>query len=88
MITSLLRVTGMTCNGCVKHVDAALRSVPGVAAVEVMLTEQRAKVVHDPERAPVPILIAAVDGAGYAAADTAADAADAAGGAAGAGSAR
>lgn len=64
----------MTCNGCVKHVDAALRSVPGVAAVEVMLTAQRAKVVHDPERSPVPILLAAVEGAGYAAAPADADA--------------
>jgi len=55
----------MTCNGCVKHVDAALRQVPGVAAVEVLLVDQKAKVVHDPEQSPLPILIAAVAGAGY-----------------------
>lgn len=36
-------------------------------AVEVMLVDQKAKVVHDPERSPLPILIAAVEGAGYAA---------------------
>jgi len=58
----------MTCNGCVKHVDAALRVLPGVAAVEVLLVDQKAKVVHDPERSPLPILIAAVEGAGYSAA--------------------
>jgi copper chaperone CopZ len=58
----------MTCNGCVKHVDDALRSVPGVAAVEVLLFDQRAKVIHDPEQSPVPILLAAVEGAGYHAA--------------------
>jgi copper chaperone CopZ len=68
VITSLLRVTGMICNGCVKHVDAALRQIPGVAAVEVLLVDQKAKVVHDPERSPVPILVAAVEGAGYEAA--------------------
>jgi len=67
VITSLLRIEGMTCNGCVKHVDGALRAVPGVAAVEVLLVDQKAKIVHDPERSPVPILIAAVEGAGYAA---------------------
>jgi copper chaperone CopZ len=67
VITSLLRITGMTCNGCVKHVDSALRAVPGVAAVEVLLVDQKAKVVHDPERSPLPILIAAVEGAGYGA---------------------
>jgi copper chaperone len=68
VITSLLRITGMTCNGCVKHVDAALRAIPGVAAVEVLLVDQKAKVIHDPERSPLPILIAAVEGAGYSAA--------------------
>ena len=58
----------MTCNGCVRHVDSALRAVPGVAAVEVLLVDQKAKVVHDPEQSPLPILIAAVGGAGYEAA--------------------
>ena len=58
----------MTCNGCVKHVDAALREVPGVTAVEVDLANGRAKVVHDPAKSPAPTLIAAVDAAGYAAA--------------------
>lgn len=69
MITSLLRVTGMTCNGCVKHVDAALRAVPGVGAVEVLLVDGKAKVVHDPERSPLPILIAAIAAAGYGASE-------------------
>jgi len=64
----------MTCNGCVKHVETALRAVPGVAAVEVLLFDQRAKVVHDPERSPVPILLAAVEGAGYEAAPVEAEA--------------
>jgi copper chaperone CopZ len=58
----------MTCNGCVKHVDQALRSIPGVTAVEVTLAENRAKIVHDPEQSPVPALIAAVETAGYSAA--------------------
>ena len=66
MITTL-RITGMTCNGCVKHVDKALRSVPGVTAVEVSLPEQRAKVVHE-DGAAVTALVAAVESAGYSAA--------------------
>jgi len=65
-VITTLRVSGMTCNGCVKHVDAALRKVPGVTAVEVDLAHGRAKVVHD-EQSPVPALVAAVDDAGYAA---------------------
>lgn len=66
MITTLA-ITGMTCNGCVKHVDKALRAVPGVSAVEISLAENRAKVVHDPEESPIPALIAAVESAGYSA---------------------
>ena len=70
MITTL-GITGMTCNGCVKHVDGALRALPGVTAVEVSLPDNRAKVVHDPQQSPVDSLIAAVVDAGYTAAVTA-----------------
>jgi copper chaperone len=66
-VTTTLRITGMTCNGCVRHVDKALREVPGVTSVEVSLPEQRAIVVHS-EDAPVPSLVAAVESAGYTAA--------------------
>jgi len=64
-VITTLRITGMTCNGCVKHVDAALRKLPGVTAVEVELAGGRAKVVHDPEQSPLASLVAAVDEAGY-----------------------
>jgi copper chaperone len=64
-VITTLRITGMTCNGCVKHVDAALRAVPGVSAVEVKLADHQAKIVHDPERSPIASLVAAVQLAGY-----------------------
>jgi len=51
-------------------VTQALKAVPGVTAVEVSLAEQRAKIVHDPEQAPTPGLVAAVETAGYHAAET------------------
>lgn len=57
----------MTCNGCVRHVDKALRALPGVAAVEVSLAEQAAKVTHD-DATTLPAMIAAVESAGYDAA--------------------
>ncbi len=59
-----LRITGMSCNNCVRHVDKALRGVPGVTAVEVSLPEGRAKVEHGADTA-LPALIAAVESAGY-----------------------
>ena len=61
MITTLA-IEGMTCNGCVRHVDAALKKVPGVSAVQVSLADHQAKVVHE---GPVEALAAAVESAGY-----------------------
>jgi copper chaperone CopZ len=59
-----LRITGMTCNNCVRHVDRALRGVPGVSQVAVDLPEGQAEVVHS-EATPLASLIAAVESAGY-----------------------
>ncbi|HQR85427.1 MAG: copper-binding protein [Burkholderiales bacterium 35-55-47] len=39
-----LKVEGMTCGSCVKHVKQALEAVPGVAHVEVDLASGRARV--------------------------------------------
>jgi copper chaperone CopZ len=64
-VITTLRITGMTCNGCVKHVDAALRSLPGVSAVDVKLADHHARVVHDPEQSPLANLVSAVEAAGY-----------------------
>jgi copper chaperone CopZ len=65
-VITTLRISGMTCNGCVRHVDKALREVPGVTAVEVSLPEERAKIVHE-ATAPLEALVAAVESAGYSA---------------------
>jgi copper chaperone CopZ len=66
VITSL-RITGMSCSNCVRHVDKALRAVPGVSAVEVSLPDRTAKVEHD-EASLVSAMVAAVESAGYKAA--------------------
>lgn len=66
MLTTL-RVEGMTCNGCVRHVREALRGVPGVAAVEVDLASGQAHVQRDPATASDAHLVAAVEAAGYTA---------------------
>jgi copper chaperone CopZ len=66
-VITTLRITGMTCNGCVRHVGQALRAVPGVSTVEVSLPEGTAKIVHD-ESASLNAMLAAVESAGYEAA--------------------
>lgn len=57
-----LRIDGMTCASCVRHVEKALQKVPGVTQVEVNLATEKARIHHDSE---VATLIAAVEKAGY-----------------------
>ena len=67
MVTNL-RISGMTCNHCVRSVGDALRSVPGVSKVDVRLPD-RAEVEHD--GATLAKLVAAVESAGYEASEIA-----------------
>ncbi|WP_243302335.1 heavy-metal-associated domain-containing protein [Geothrix oryzisoli] len=62
MTTEIYRVTGMTCGGCVRHVDKAIRTTPGVAEVAVDLASGTAKVTGT---ASFEALSAKVAEAGY-----------------------
>jgi copper chaperone CopZ len=69
-VITTLSIGGMTCNGCAKHVDAALRALPGVSAVKVQLAANTAEIVHDPQQSQADAMIAAIERAGYSAAVT------------------
>ena len=60
--TTELKITGMTCNHCVKNASRALEGVEGVEVVEVRLEPGSATVSGTAE---VTQLIAAVKEAGY-----------------------
>ena len=62
METRIYRVQGMTCGGCAKHVEKALRSVSGVTGVAVDLS---AGTVSVEGTAPYESLAASVTAAGY-----------------------
>jgi len=62
MTTEHYRVTGMTCGGCAKHVEKALRAVPGVTEVTVDLANGAASVEGT---ASFELLAASVGAAGY-----------------------
>jgi len=57
-----LKIEGMSCNNCVRHVSEALRAVPGVERVEVSLAQGQAVVEGE---APLERLIEAVQEEGY-----------------------
>lgn len=63
--TERYMVGGMTCGSCVRHIQKALRAVPGVATVRVDLGSGTATVERDPAAAPVEQLVEAVTAAGY-----------------------
>ena len=68
MEATKIKVSGMTCQGCVRSVTRVLKAVPGVDAVEVSLERGEADVRYDPARTAVPALRKAVEDAGYGAA--------------------
>ena len=60
----LLKVEGMMCEHCVKHVTDALMSVPGVTKADVNLKKKGA-LVDCSEEVTNEALVAAVKEAGY-----------------------
>ncbi|MBD8632053.1 cadmium-translocating P-type ATPase [Oxalobacteraceae sp. CFBP 8755] len=66
-----LLIDGMTCASCVARVEKALAQVPGVTGASVNLATEKARIDG---AAPAAALLAAVEGAGYAARIETADA--------------
>jgi copper chaperone CopZ len=62
MDTKVYRVDGMSCGGCARHVEKALRAVLGVTEVRVQVAEGTAAVTGD---APREALAASLKEAGY-----------------------
>ncbi len=58
-------VTGMTCAACVRRVEKAIASVPGVVAAPVNLATASATVTYDAGETGAAAIAAAVTGAGY-----------------------
>ena len=65
METIALKVSGMSCSGCVGSVTRVLKAVSGVTEVAVQLTPGRADVTYDPARTAPAALKAAIEDAGY-----------------------
>lgn len=62
-----LKVGGMTCRSCIRHVKEALTEVEGVSEVEIEFAERKVKVKHQLDATPVEALVEALSDAGYAA---------------------
>lgn len=65
MENTTLKIEGMSCQMCVKHVTKALQGVNGVEAVSVSLDSNSADVQYDASVASMDAFKAAVSEAGY-----------------------
>ena len=65
MQTEVLKITGMTCGGCVSSVTKALKAVSGVSDAKVSLPTGEATVQFDPAVTSPDRLKSAVLQAGY-----------------------
>ncbi|MEO8188368.1 MAG: heavy-metal-associated domain-containing protein [Burkholderiaceae bacterium] len=65
MQTELMKVTGMTCGGCISNVTQALKAIDGVGDVKVSLSAGEATVEYDERLTSSDQLKSAVKGAGY-----------------------
>jgi copper chaperone CopZ len=67
MEATTIKVSGMTCQGCVRSVTRVLQAVPGVETVEVSLEKGEAALRYDPAQAGTAQFRKAVEDAGFSA---------------------
>jgi copper ion binding protein len=65
METTTIKVSGMTCQGCVRSVTRVLQALPGVEKVDVSLERGEALLRFDPARAGAPAFRKAIEDAGF-----------------------
>jgi copper chaperone len=61
----VIKVGGMSCQGCVKNVTGALSATPGVTSVEVSLEQGEARVSYDPAKVSANALRTVIEDAGF-----------------------
>ncbi len=59
-------VGDMSCASCVRHVEKALTTLPGITEARVNLGTETAEIALDPKSTPASDIVAAVENAGYA----------------------
>ena len=65
MENTIIKVGGMSCQGCVKNSTGVLSGLAGVASAEVSLDAGEARVAFDPQAVTRDALVGAVEDAGF-----------------------
>jgi copper chaperone len=65
MENTIIKVGGMSCQGCVKNITGVLSGLAGVASAEVSLEAGEARVAFDPRAVTRDALVSAIEDAGF-----------------------
>ena len=65
MPETVVRISGMSCQGCVRTITGVLQALPGVARVAVVLEAGQATITYDADQISVRQLNEAIEGAGF-----------------------
>jgi copper chaperone len=65
MENTVIKVGGMSCQGCVKNITDVLNGMSGVASAEVSLDAGEAKLTFDPQLVSREALLGAIEDAGF-----------------------
>jgi len=65
MENTIIKIGGMSCQGCVRNIGGVLAALPGVASAEVSLEAAQAAVAFDPQVVARAALVDAIEDAGF-----------------------
>ena len=65
MSDTIIKIDGMSCQGCVKNITGVLSALPGVSAAEVSLEDAEARVSFDAAAVSREMLVEAIEDAGF-----------------------
>ena len=65
MENTVIKIQGMSCQGCVKNITGVLTALAGVASAEVSLEAAEARVAFDAQAVNRAALVAAIEDAGF-----------------------
>jgi len=65
MENTIIKIGGMSCQGCVSNIGGVLAGLPGVASADVSLESAEARVAFDPQVVSRAALVNAIEDAGF-----------------------
>jgi copper chaperone len=65
MENTVIKIEGMSCQGCVKNIGGVLSALPGVVSADVSLEQASASVAFDPLKISREALLGAIEDAGF-----------------------